>query len=31
MLWYLLSRLDLPHPLAGYGRLLRDWPLPIER
>jgi hypothetical protein len=26
MLWYLLSMLDLPHPIAGYGRLLREWP-----
>jgi maleate cis-trans isomerase len=26
MLWHLLSILRLPHPIAGYGRLLREWP-----
>ena len=30
MLWYMLSRLGLPHPVAGYGRLLREWPRPVE-
>jgi hypothetical protein len=30
MLWYLLSKLDLPHPIAGYGRLMREWPKLIE-
>ena len=27
MLWYVLSRLGLTHPVGGYGRLLREWPL----
>lgn len=27
MLWYVLSRLDMKHPVGGYGRLLREWPL----
>jgi hypothetical protein len=26
MLWYVLSRLGLRYPMAGYGRLLREWP-----
>lgn len=29
MLWYVLSELDLPHPIAGYGRLMREWPRPL--
>jgi maleate isomerase len=30
MLWYILSRLGRRDPLAGYGRLLREWPkLPL--
>lgn len=27
MNWYMLSKLGLKHPLSGYGRLLRDWPV----
>jgi len=27
MLWYVLSMLGLKHPVGGYGRLLREWPL----
>lgn len=27
MLWYLLSRLNLAYSIAGYGRLLREWPV----
>jgi hypothetical protein len=26
MLWYVLSRLNLSYPMAGYGRLMREWP-----
>jgi hypothetical protein len=26
MLWYVLSRLKLSYPMAGYGRLIREWP-----
>jgi Arylmalonate decarboxylase len=26
MLWYVLSKLDLAYPIAGYGRLMREWP-----
>ena len=26
MLWYVLSKLNLSYPMAGYGRLMRDWP-----
>jgi Arylmalonate decarboxylase len=26
MLWYVLSRLGLSYPMAGYGRLMREWP-----
>jgi maleate cis-trans isomerase len=26
MLWYVLSKLQLPYPVNGYGRLLREWP-----
>jgi hypothetical protein len=26
MLWYALSKLQLPCPVKGYGRLLREWP-----
>jgi hypothetical protein len=26
MFWYVLSRLGLRYPMAGYGRLLREWP-----
>jgi arylmalonate decarboxylase-like protein len=26
MLWYLLSKLNLSYPMAGYGRLMREWP-----
>jgi maleate cis-trans isomerase len=26
MLWYVLSKLDMKHPISGYGRLLREWP-----
>jgi len=26
MLWYVLSKLKLAHPLKGYGRLLAEWP-----
>lgn len=26
MLWYVLSRLGMKHPVGGYGRLLREWP-----
>jgi maleate cis-trans isomerase len=26
MFWYLLSKLQLAHPIDGYGRLLREWP-----
>ena len=26
MLWYVLSKLGKKFPMAGYGRLLRDWP-----
>ena len=26
MLWYVLSKLAIKRPLAGYGRLLREWP-----
>jgi len=26
MLWYVLSKLELKHPITGYGRLLREWP-----
>jgi maleate isomerase len=30
MLWFVLSRLGLSYPMAGYGRLLSSWPpLPI--
>jgi maleate isomerase len=29
MLWNLLSRLGWPCPVAGYGRLLANWPAPI--
>lgn len=27
MLWYVQSRLGIKHPVNGYGRLLRDWPV----
>jgi Arylmalonate decarboxylase len=31
MLWYMLSKLGLNHPLSGYGKLLASWPtLPVE-
>jgi hypothetical protein len=26
MFWYVLSRLGMNYPMAGYGRLLREWP-----
>ena len=26
MNWYMLSKLGLKHPLAGYGKLLANWP-----
>lgn len=26
MLWYVLSKLALFYPMAGYGRLMREWP-----
>jgi hypothetical protein len=26
MLWYVLSKLNLSYPVAGYGRLMREWP-----
>ncbi len=26
MLWYVLSKLGLAYPVAGYGRLMREWP-----
>jgi len=26
MLWYVLSKLGLSYPMAGYGRLMREWP-----
>jgi hypothetical protein len=26
MLWYVLSQLNLSYPMAGYGRLIREWP-----
>jgi hypothetical protein len=26
MLWYVLSKLRLAYPMAGYGRLMREWP-----
>lgn len=26
MLWYVLSKLGMKYPIAGYGRLLREWP-----
>ncbi|MGH7768525.1 MAG: hypothetical protein ACREQP_13810 [Candidatus Binatia bacterium] len=26
MLWYVLSKLKLPYPMPGHGRLLREWP-----
>jgi len=26
MFWYVLSKLKLSYPMAGYGRLLREWP-----
>jgi maleate cis-trans isomerase len=26
MFWYLLSKLQLAHPIHGYGRLMREWP-----
>ena len=26
MLWYVLSKLGKKFPMAGYGRLLREWP-----
>jgi hypothetical protein len=26
MLWYLLSKLGLKYPMAGYGKLMREWP-----
>ena len=30
MLWYVLSKLGLSYPMAGYGRLMREWPaLPL--
>ena len=28
MIWYVLSKLQLQHPVNGYGRLLREWPVP---
>ncbi|HVO91560.1 MAG TPA: hypothetical protein VMT22_01915 [Terriglobales bacterium] len=28
MLWYVLSKLSLSYPMSGYGRLLREWPVP---
>jgi hypothetical protein len=30
MLWYVLSKLHLSYPISGYGRLLREWPVPKE-
>ncbi|HEX9788828.1 MAG TPA: hypothetical protein VGB09_12415 [Candidatus Binatia bacterium] len=27
MFWYVLSKLKLSYPMAGYGRLLREWPV----
>ena len=26
MLWYVLSKLQLAYPMAGYGQLMREWP-----
>ena len=26
MFWFVLSKLGLKYPMAGYGRLLREWP-----
>jgi hypothetical protein len=26
MLWYVLSELGLSYPMAGYGKLMREWP-----
>jgi hypothetical protein len=26
MFWYVLSKLGMKYPIAGYGRLLREWP-----
>jgi hypothetical protein len=26
MLWYVLSKLGLSYPMAGYGKLMREWP-----
>jgi len=26
MFWYVLSKLGLKYPMAGYGRLLKEWP-----
>ena len=26
MFWYVISKLKLSYPMAGYGRLLREWP-----
>lgn len=26
MLWYVLSKLKMSYPMAGYGRLMREWP-----
>jgi hypothetical protein len=26
MFWYLLSKLQLAHPINGYGRLMQEWP-----
>jgi len=26
MFWYLLSKLGLKYPMAGYGKLMREWP-----
>ena len=26
MFWYVLSKLGLKYPMAGFGRLLREWP-----
>ncbi|MDB5763603.1 MAG: hypothetical protein JWQ21_2598 [Herminiimonas sp.] len=30
MLWFMLSRLGHRHSIAGYGKLLREWPALIE-
>jgi arylmalonate decarboxylase-like protein len=27
MFWYVLSKLGIKHPISGFGRLLREWPV----